>query len=288
MNDNAKNNATSIFASYLSKRSWATMLIASSTLSRGSAFRPTLHRPAKNLPNNHKDFFATEPTPPGVRRVDLSSYAPGPQDTDLYFDVAEFYSEFDDYIQFDNDDDFMLDKFSLEGGSAARRMLQLQRKSRHERAKRRAQASALLARQNMRSSPDALRLLAGAMSDFATSLGVGLLNAAIPLTLDPIAADSIRVAVYSAFNNATIDALESTQPCSTATGNCKQLSNFILRNAVAPAILHRLAGIISDNLIVDAELAEKAVVNDFTVLSSESYEASTHAAHLMAVAFDLH
>lgn len=133
----------------------------------------------------------------------------------------------------------------------------------------------------MRSSPDALRLLAGAMSDFATSLGVGLIHAATPFTLDPIAADNIRVALYSAFNNATTDALESTQPCSTdTTGNCKQLSNFILRNAVAPAILHRLAGIIADNLIVDAELAEKAVVNDFTVLSSESYET--------AVAFDLH
>ena len=288
MDDNVKNNANSIFASHLSKRSWAAMLIASSTLSRGSAFRPTLHRSAKNIPN-HKDFIATEPTPPGVRRVNLSSYAPSPQDTDLYFDAAEFYSEFDDYyMQFDDDDDFMLDKYSLEVGSAARRMLQLQGKSRHERAERRARLSARLARRNVRSSPDALRLVAGAMSDFATSLGVGLLNAATPLTLDPIAADSIRVAVYSAFNNATTDALESTQPCSTATGNCKQLSNFILRNAVAPAILHRLAGIIADNLIVDAELAEKAVVNDFTMLSSESYEAATHAAHLMAVAFDFH
>ena len=259
------------------------MLIASSAISRGSAFRPTSHRLTNKIPRNQKDVFAVESLPAGTRRVNLASYVPSKYDSDALFNK--------EWLQYDDDDDLkfpMYETFPLEGGSAARRMLQLQGKSRHERAERRARLSARLARRNVRSSPDALRLVAGAMSDFATSLGVGLLNAATPLTLDPIAADSIRVAVYSAFNNATTDALESTQPCSTATGNCKQLSNFILRNAVAPAILHRLAGIIADNLIVDAELAEKAVVNDFTMLSSGSYEAATHAAHLMAVAFDFH
>ena len=260
------------------------MLITISSFSSASAFCPTL---IQKMPNQ-KDVFTTKPHTRTRRVVDLSSYAPNPQEYEFSIEAVEFYSEFEDYVQFD--DEFPLQDRLLaeEGDNAAHRILQRQRKSRHERADRRARASARLAGRSMRSSPDALRLVAGAMSDFATSLGVGLLNAATPLTLDPIAADSIRVAVYSAFNNATTDALESTQPCSTATGNCKQLSNFILRNAVAPAILHRLAGIIADNLIVDAELAEKAVVNDFTMLSSESYEAATHAAHLMAVAFDFH
>jgi len=279
MADHVQGRAYLIFTSCLSRRLWAAMLIASSAFSRGSAFRPTLHRFPNKLPNQ-KDVFKLESPPAGARRVDLASYAPSPHDSENFFKK--------DWAQFDNDYFPVHETFPLEGDGATLRMLQRQRNSRHERAERRARASVRLAGRNMRSSPDVLRLVASAMSDFATSLGVGLLNAATPLSLDPIAADSIRVAIYSAFNNATTDVLENTQPYCVAESNCKHVSNLILRNAIAPAILHRMVGVIVDNLISDAELAEKSAVNDFTMLSSESYEAATHLAHLVAVAFDLH
>jgi len=121
------------------------------------------------------------------------------------------------------------------------------------------------------------------MSDFATSLGVGFFNAATPLLLDPISADSIRVAVYNAFNNATTDALGCAQPWSTAVNvNRQELTNFILRNAVVPAILHRVASIVADSVITDAKFAEKTILNDFTIIFTNIHVIWTDFAHAVA------
>jgi len=258
------------------------LIISTSTFTSASAFQPILHRSTIKMPKP-EDLFAMETSHTGARQVQLASYAPSPYESDFSSEAAEFYSEFDDYEQFDDEDFPVHHSFPLEGDSAAWRMLQRQRNSRHERAERRARASARLAGRNMRSSPDALRLVAGAMSDFATSLGVGFFNAATPLLLDPISADSIRVAVYNAFNNATTDALGCAQPWSTAVNvNRQELTNFILRNAVVPAILHRVASIVADSVITDAKFAEKTILNDFTIIFTNIHVIWTDFAHAVA------
>jgi len=257
------------------------MLITISSFSSASAFCPTL---IQKMPNQ-KDVFTTKPHTRTRRVVDLSSYAPNPQEYEFSIEAVEFYSEFEDYVQFD--DEFPLQDRLLaeEGDNAAHRMLQRQRKSRHERADRRARASARLAGRSMRSSPDALRLVAGAMSDFVTLLGFGLLNAATPLTLDSTSVDNIRFAVYSAFNNATTDALGRAQPWSNAV-NRQELTIFVLRNAVAPAILHRVASIVADNAITDAKLAEQVLFEDITIIYLESHNILAHIANLVATTYN--
>ena len=123
------------------------------------------------------------------------------------------------------------------------------------------------------------------MSDFVTLLGFGLLNAATPLTLDSTSVDNIRFAVYSAFNNATTDALGRAQPWSNAV-NRQELTIFVLRNAVAPAILHRVASIVADNAITDAKLAEQVLFEDITIIYLESHNILAHIANLVATTYN--
>jgi hypothetical protein len=215
------------------------------------------------------------------RHVALSSFAPHPFDTDAYFDGVEFDSEFDDWVQFDDEEFSVRDAFPAEDDRVARRMLQRQSEGRRERAERRVRASARLAGRGVRSSPDTLRLVAGAASDFATSLGIGLFNAAAPLALDPTAADGFRVAVFGALNNATIGALESPQPRSSVAKR-EQLAGFVFRNALVPAVLHRVVSVVVDNLINDAEVAEDAVLSSAAGLATEGHDLMAEVVQLLA------
>jgi hypothetical protein len=192
-----------------------------------------------------------------------------------------------------DDDEFnegreFFDEFGFDDKNAAQNVAQNSGKLQYlrERAERCARLQTRLARREVRKSPAARGWLAASVSDFATLLSFGLLAAAAPFTLDAKAADSLRVALFGALNNATTDALEQQGNSTAATaGNPERIAMFVLRNALVPAALHRAVNMAAEVLVKDAETAEEHVAIQLQGLVAQGLSQADHLLASFSSAF---
>jgi hypothetical protein len=117
--------------------------------------------------------------------------------------------------------------------------------------------------------------MAAFLSEFATLLSFGLLTMAAPQqSLNPKAVDTLRVAVISAFNNATAYIFEG--PTTKTVEGPGALVDFLLRNALVPAVLHRIVTAVAEALVEDAKNAEDNVISSAANLFSQGQEIMAH------------
>jgi hypothetical protein len=140
---------------------------------------------------------------------------------------------------------------------------------------RQVNVSVRLAGRRIRRSPEARGWMAAFLSEFATLLSFGLLTMAAPQqSLDPKAVDTLRVAVISAFNNATAYIFEG--PTTKTVEGPGALVDFLLRNALVPAVLHRIVTAVAEALVEDAKNAEDNVISSAANLFSQGQEIMAH------------
>ena len=126
-----------------------------------------------------------------------------------------------------------------------------------KRAAKQFRITALRAKSEVRKSAEARSWLASTFSDFATLLGFGLFTSALPFSLDKKTSDELHVAIFGALINATTEVLEHKGKSFTASeAKPEKITNFVVRNALVPAALHRVVTIATDIIVQDAKSVE--------------------------------